>query len=103
MRTTPEAFAEELANGLRWAIWRNEEHILRQNFDRSFEANFVLEDDEEKHVEPKMYMFSKIVQIAVEEWKPIKDEYEKLHEDLKNLITLKILPRMDDTLQSLGE
>ena len=60
-------------------------------------------DDEEKHVEPKMYMFNKILQIAEEEWNPIKDEYEKLHEELRTLITSKIIPRMDDTLQSLGE
>ena len=48
-------------------------------------------------------MFGEILRIAEEEWNQIKNEYEKIHEELKNLVTLKILPRMDDTLKSLGD
>ena len=48
-------------------------------------------------------MFEEFVRITEEEWKPIKDEYEKLHEDLRILIELVILPRMNETLKSLGK
>ncbi len=41
--------------------------------------------------------------IAEEEWRPIRDGYEKLRKYLHDLIELKILPRMDETLKELGE
>ncbi len=100
---TPETLAMDFSLSLRWPLWRKDEPLLRQNFFRYFDGHFILGEDEEKISELKKWMFEEIVRIAEEEWNPIKDEYEKLHEELKILITNRILPRMDATLRSLGE
>jgi len=99
----PEQSAELFFQNLSWALWRNDEKLFMQNFDRAFERNFVIEGDEDKFLKAKDWMFGEFMRIAEEEWGPIKDEYAKLHESLNILVKFEILTRMDDALRGLGE
>ena len=104
VRGGPKLLAQSFSDSIIWALWRNDEPLLRQNFDRIFTDRFIIDvDDPTRFWNSKDWVLNELVRLSEEEWKPIKDEYEKLQEELKNLVTLEILPRMDATLRSLGE
>lgn len=72
-----------------------------RNSERAW-TNIKLVDDK-KDSESKERMYAEIIRIAEEEWKPIRDEYDKLQDELRTLVNLDILPRIDETSKGLGE
>lgn len=100
---SPEEFVKELSNSLLWALWRRDEKLARQDFVRIGLAHFFFSDKEKRPKNESQKRFNELQRIAKEEFKPIRDGYDKLQKDLHDLIELKILPRMDETLKELGE
>lgn len=101
--TTPEEFVNELTNSLLWPIWRDQENLVHQNFDRAFERYIMTKGDERKTIHEKELIYREFLRIVEEEWKPIRDKYKRLHKELDDLVVVLILPRMSATLKSLGE
>lgn len=100
---TPEEFVNQMANSLLWPLWRDDEYLIRQNFGRTYESYIMTQSDKLKSMNWRELIYREFLRIVEDEWIPIKDGYQQLHVDLRDLVENSILPRMDATLKSLGE
>jgi hypothetical protein len=99
----PELFVNEMATNLLWPLWRGEEQLVQQNYDRAYERHILTQGDEIKAMNEKELIYREFLKIVEDEWKPIKDRYHSLENELRELVENWILPRMDETVKSLGE
>jgi len=92
-------FAHDAQVSLIWPMWNKDSALLKQNLHQISQRYFWTDDNT---LELRDRILDAFRTIAEKEWEPIKTDFESLNKQLMELIEEKILPKMGDTLYSLG-
>jgi len=103
LQKNSDELVNQLANSLLWQLWKAEIPLVNQNFDRIYDSYFILDSSGAESTIGKERILDELSKIAKVEWEPIRKEYEHNLDMLTELIEEKVLPRMTDTLGTLGK
>jgi len=102
LQDTSDKFVSQLALSLLWQLWRNEEELVVQNFNDVSDRHFIVDG---YGVEPNIareQILHELTSTAEDEWESIREEYESNLVMLTELLEKRILPRITETLKTLG-
>ena len=99
LSVTPSVFVAQITN--LFDLWRGNIEDGKKKFDEVCDRRFEWSDENTHEI--RSHVFRAFREIAEEEWKPIKSEFESDYKRLNELVEKKILPRMEKTIFMLGK
>ncbi len=96
----PQQFVSHISNSIIWYLYRETEDEARQEFDKRIRD---INEGPRAEIPPDTAekIYSEFSFIAVEEFNPIHEKYEKLHKQMIEIISDKVLPIMGDRMRNL--